>query len=75
MSARTLPPVRDLPCDGTTHNQGRNCHRTAAWQIKIPADRSYVYAACPHHLHQVSTEILGGERGALDIRRIKTEGC
>lgn len=57
-------------CDGTTSNGTRNCDRWAAWKIKRPDDREYIWAACPVHLNQVGATLLDGEAGELAIRRI-----
>jgi hypothetical protein len=73
MRQGTVP--QNLTCDGTTAKQTRNCRREVTWQVKRTSDRAYVYAACTLHLSQVGTYLLSGERGDLDVRRIKTEGC
>lgn len=65
--------AQNTPCDRTTHNQSRPCQADkATWMVKRPSDRSYVYAACPLHLSQVSTRVLAGERGELNVLRIRT---
>lgn len=67
MSAKTLARPE---CDGATRNGTRNCNRWAAWKIKAPDDRDYVSAACSSHLNQVCADLLAGEAGELEIRRI-----
>lgn len=61
-----------ITCDGTTNNSSFNCDKSATWQVREKDDRLWTYAACPQHLSQVATYVLQGERGELDIRRIKT---
>ncbi|MEU9703066.1 hypothetical protein [Streptomyces sp. NPDC047981] len=62
----------DRDCDGTNRDGTRNCPQHAVWQLREPGEGGEPFQACAQHLSQVGTNLLGGEQGDLEIRRIRT---